>query len=76
MLNDVTITYDDNGNDNGRGGLIIYQNDDDDGSVGSNFDDDLNEDDGRTQRAIWHGMVGTNDFFPSLYSREAMGLIN
>ena len=42
MLNDVTMTYDDN---NGRGGLIINQNDDDDGDMGSDFEDKLNVDD-------------------------------
>ena len=53
--------------------MIIDRNDDDDGGVGSDFDDDLNEDDGRTQQAIWHGMVGTYDFFPSLYSQLGYG---
>ena len=70
MLNDVTMTYDGNDdNDNARGRLRIDWNDDGDGGVGSDFDDELNEDDGRTQRAIWYGMVGTYDLFPSLYSR-------
>ena len=76
MLNDVTTTYDDNdGDDDRRGGLIIDRNDDndDDGGVGLDFGDELNEENGRTQQAIWHGMVGTYDFFPSLYIRWGYG---
>ena len=78
MLNDVTTTYDnDNGNDDGnnddgdyrRGGLLTNRNDNDDGGVGSDFNDELNEDDGRTQQVIWHGMIGNYSFIPSLYSR-------
>ena len=57
MLNGVTTTYDDNDDDNdGRGVLTIDRNDNDDSSVGSDFDDDLNKDDVQTQRAIWHVM--------------------
>ena len=55
-----------------EGGLKIDQNDDD-GAVGSDFDGKLNKDDGRTQQAIWHGMVVTYDFFPSLYIRWGYG---
>ena len=37
--------------------------------VGSDFDDDLNEDDSQAQQAIWNGMVRTYNLFPSLYIR-------
>ena len=56
-----------------EGWLIIDRNDNDDGGVGSDFDDELNEDDGRTQWVIWNGMVATYDFFPSLYSQWGYG---
>ena len=59
----------------GGGGLIIDRNDND-GGVGSDFDDKLHEEDDRTQRAIYHGMGVTYDFFLSCIADEAMGLIN
>ena len=72
MLNNMTTTYhndsDDNGVNNGRGGLIINW-DDNDGGMELDFDDEFNEDNGRTQRAIWYSMVGTYELFPSLYSQ-------
>ena len=54
MLNNVTTTYnnddgDNEGGDDGRGGLIIDRNDVDDGGVGSDFDNKLNKDGGLTQ---------------------------
>ena len=69
MLNDVTTTYDENDDDNYRRGGLISNRNDYGGGVGLDFDEKLNKDDGQTQRAIWNGMVGTYDFFPSLYSR-------
>ena len=47
MLNEVTTIYDDNNNE-GRRVLIIDQNDNDNGGVGLDFDDKLNEDNDRT----------------------------
>ena len=47
MLNEVTTMYDDNNNE-GRGVLIIDQNDNNNGVVGLDFDDELNEDSDRT----------------------------
>ena len=54
MLNDVTIMYNNDNDDSNdkRGGLIINRNDNNDGGVGSDFDDKLNEDDTQTQSRI------------------------
>ena len=74
MLNDVTTTYNNDGNDEGTGGLLIDWNDDnDDCGVELDFNDEINKNDSRTQRVIWHGMVGTYNFFPSLYSQWGYG---
>ena len=55
MLNDVTTTYDDDDDgynkcgNNGRRGLLFDRNDDNNSSMGLDFDHELNKDDGRTQ---------------------------
>ena len=63
MLNYVTTTYGDDEDYKERGeGLRIDWNDDDDGGVGSDVDDEPNEDNDLIQRAIYHGMGGTYKF--------------
>ena len=47
----------------GGGGLIIDWNENNNNGVGSDFGDELKEDDNQTQRAICHGMGGTYDLF-------------
>ena len=69
MLNNATTIYNDDKYDKRGGGLILDWNDDDSGGVGSEVDDEPNEDNDRIQRVIYHGMGGTYNFFLSLYSR-------